>query len=83
MPKDTRSIAISPDLADALAIRTKQQQRRERRAISMREVAETGIAWVLAVLAEAEAAGHSLTMHDVVARIPASPRSGRSETATE
>lgn len=71
MPKDTRSIAISPDLADALAIRAKQQQRHERRAISMREVAEAGIAWVLAVLAQAEAAGESLTMHDVNTRVAA------------
>jgi len=71
MPYGTRSIAISPAVADALAIRTKQQQRLEGRAISMREVAETSIEWLLALLAQAEAAGRPLTMADVVARIHA------------
>lgn len=71
MPSGTRSIAISPDLADALAIRAKQQQRREHRAISMREVAEAGIEWVLACLDQAEAADQPLTMAEVSARIAA------------
>ncbi len=71
MPNGTRSIAVSPDVADTLAIRAKQQQRLEGRAISMREVAEVGITWVLTVLAQAEAAGQPLTLQDVSARIAA------------
>lgn len=77
MPNGTRTIAIAPDLADDLALLARKQGKFEGRSITMRELTELGIDWVMASLAAAEAAGQPLTLRELSTRVPSSPDTSR------